>query len=66
MIPSPDLAILRWLAARDHAHAPALGTGCNMAPGDVRTRLSALESRRLVASRPDKATMPPRGAFYVT
>lgn len=65
--PSPDLAILRWLARRDHATAPAIGTACAMVPGEIRARLSALESRRLVASRSEKdAAGSSRRAFYVT
>ena len=49
------------------ATAPAIGAACAMTPGEVRTRLSAMESRRLVASRSDKAAAGlSRRAFYVT
>ena len=66
MTSSPDLVILRWLARRDHAAAPTIGAACAMPPGEIRTRLAALESRRLVASRSEKDGTPPRRVFYVT
>ncbi len=66
MIPSPDAIILRWLARRDHAAAPTIGTACAMTPGEIRSRLAAMESRRLVASRQDKTTTSPRRVYFVT
>lgn len=53
MIPSPDLAILRHLAARTHATAGEIGIACRMAAAEVRARLVMLESMRLVAGRRD-------------
>ena len=61
-----DALILRWIARRDHAAAPAIGAACAMTPGEVRARLAAMESLRLVASRPDKATTPPRRVYFTT
>ena len=66
MTASPDALILRWLARRDAATAPTIGTACAMAPGEVRARLAALESRRLVSSRSDKDTIPPSRLYFVT
>ncbi len=62
----PDILILRWLSRRDHAAAPTIGTACAMTPGEIRARLAALESRRLVSSRQDKTTTPPRRVYFVT
>lgn len=66
MTPSPDLCILRFLAACTHASAPEIGTACAMAPGELRARLASLESRRLVSSRSDKGAVPPRRLYFVT
>ena len=63
---SPDTVILRWLARRTAAPAPEIGTACAMAPGEIRSRLAALESRRLVSSRSDKDTTRPRRVYFVT
>ena len=63
---SPDTLILRWLARRTAVPAPEIGTACAMAPGEIRSRLAALESRRLLSSRSDKDTTPPRRIFFVT
>ena len=63
---SPDLAILRHLAARTHASAAEVGAACRMKAAEVRAQLVSLESRRLVASRQDKAAVPPCRAYYVT
>ena len=52
---SPDLAILRHLASRTHASAVEVGAACRMKAAEVCARLVSLESRRLVASRTDKA-----------
>ena len=66
MTPSPD-ALLRWLTRRDYAIAPAIGATCAMRPGEVRSRLAGLESRRFVASRPDTTTTTPmRRVYHVT
>ena len=62
----PDLLILRWLARRTYAAAPAIGAACAMVPGEIRARLASLESRRLVSSRSDKDATPPRRVFFVT
>ena len=61
-----DLLILRWLVRRDHAAAPAIGTGCGMAPAEVRARLVRLESQRFVASRSERQSVPPRRVYHVT
>ena len=37
-----------------------------MTPGEVRGRLAAMESRHLVGSRQDKATMPLRRVYAIT
>ena len=37
-----------------------------MAPGEIRSRLAALESRRLVSGRTDKGVVPPRRVYIVT
>ena len=66
MTASPDALILRWLARRDAATAPAIGAACAMTPGEIRARLAAMESRRLVSSRSDKDTTPPRRLYFVT
>ena len=66
MISSAALSVLRWLARRDSASAPSIGAACAMSPGEVRSRLTAMESLRRVASRQDKATVPPRRVYYVT
>ena len=66
MIPSPDLAILRHLAARAHASAAEVGAACRMKAAEGRAQLVSLESRRLVASRQDKAAVPPCRAYNVT
>ncbi len=63
---SPDTLILRWLARRTAAPAPEIGTACAMAPGEIRARLAAMESRRLVSSRQDKDTTRPRRVYFVT
>lgn len=66
MTPSPDLAILRHLAARTHASAAEIGAACRFTAAEVRARLVSLESRRLVASRSDKGALPPRRVYFVT
>ena len=66
MNPSSDVLILRWLARRTNAAAPAIGAACAMVPGEIRARLASLESRRLVSSRSDKDTTPPRRVYAVT
>ena len=66
MISTSNLAILRWLAGRDSAAAPAIGAACAITPADLRSRLAAMESQRFVASRQDKATVPPRRVYFVT
>ena len=53
MTVSPDLAILRFLAGRTHATVPAIGAATGIAPNQLRPRLAALESHRLVGSRQD-------------
>ena len=63
---SPDLAILRHLAARTHASAAEVGAACRMNAAAIRAQIVSLESRRLVASRQDKAAVPPCRAYYVT
>ena len=63
---TPTLTILRWLARRDAATAPAIGAACAMTPGEIRSRLAGLESRRLVSSRSDKDATPPRRVYFVT
>lgn len=63
---SPDTVILRWLARRDAATAPSIGAAWAMAPGEIRSRLAALESRRLVSGRTDKGVVPPRRVYIVT
>jgi predicted ArsR family transcriptional regulator len=68
MTPSPDLAILRWLARRTQAAASAIGAACAMAPSEVRARLVMLESQRLVAGRslPDASGRAPQRIYIVT
>ena len=53
----PDLTIFRWLARCDHATAPAIGFARAMAPAEIRGRLAAVESLRLVDGRYD---FPPK------
>ena len=50
LAPSPDLAILRHLAARTHATAAEVGAACRMKAAKIRAQLVSLGSRRLVAS----------------
>lgn len=66
MMTRSDALILRWLARRDNAAAPAIGAACAMTPGEVRSRLAAMESLRLVSNRQDKTTTPPRRVYFVT
>ena len=66
MTPFSDILILRWLFRRDHAAAPAIGAACAMTPGEIRSRLAAMASLRLVSSRQDKTTTPPRRVYFVT
>ncbi len=44
MTPSLDVTILRWLARRTNAAAPAIGAACAMVPGEIRARFVALET----------------------
>lgn len=66
MNPSPDAAILVLLCQRPQATAAAIGTACRMTPGEVRSRLAGLESRRLVVGRHDMRLVPPARVFAVT
>ncbi len=66
MTPSPDLAILRFLAARAHSSAAEIGRACTMTAAEVRARLVMLESMRLVSSRQYAGTVPPRRAYVLT
>lgn len=68
MTPSPDLAILRFLAACTHATAPEIGITCRMTAAEVRARLVMLESMRLVASRrdPDARGRGAPSVYHVT
>ncbi len=64
--PSPDLAILRFLAAHAHSSAAEIGRACTMTAAEVRARLVMLESMRLVSSRQYAGTTPPRRAYVLT
>ncbi len=66
MTPSPDLAILRFLAAHAHSSAAEIGRACKMTAAEVRARLVMLESMRLVSSRQYAGTTPPRRAYVLT
>ncbi len=68
MIPTPDLAIMRFLASRTHASAAQIGATCAMALAEVRARLVMLESMRLVSGRPDPDAPPGklRRVYHVT
>ncbi len=66
MTPSPELAILRHLAARTHASAAEIGRACSMPPAEVRARLVMLEGMRLVSGRQYVGTTPPRRAYVLT
>ena len=66
MISSGDLSILRWLSRRESASASAIGAACAMSPGEVRSRLAAMENQRAIASRLDKSVTPPRRVYLLT
>ena len=63
---SSGALILCWLAACTNTSAPDIGTACAMAPGETRSGLAALESRRFVSSRSDKDSKLPRRVYFVT
>lgn len=63
---SPDATILTLLCQRSQATAAAIGAACRMTPGEVRTRLAGLESRRLVVGRHDVRLVPPARTFTIT
>ena len=66
--PSPELTILRFLAARTHASAAEIGISCRIRAAEVRTRLIMLESTRPGAgwSDPDASRTAPRRVYAVT
>ncbi|WP_237479417.1 hypothetical protein [Lichenibacterium dinghuense] len=66
MISSPELTILRHLAARTTASATEIGTACAMSPGEVRGRLVMLETMRLIAGRHEALLVLPTRVFVVT
>ncbi len=66
MTPSPELAILRFLAAHAHSSATEIGRACSMPAAEIRARLVMLESMRLVSSRQYAGTTPPRRAYVLT
>ena len=66
VISTSNLPILRWLSDHDSATASAIGAACAITPASLRTRLAAMECLRLVASRQDKTTVPPRRVFSIT
>ena len=43
-----------------------IGPACRMAPGEVRSRLVGLESRRLITGRQDARLVPPARTFVIT
>ncbi len=66
--PSAELTILRFLAARIHASAAAIGISCRMIAAEVHARLVMLETMRLVVGRRDldaSRTVPQR-VFVIT
>ena len=63
---SADATILTFLCDRTGATAAAIGEACRMAPGEVRARLVALESQRLITGRQDARLVPPARAFVIT
>lgn len=53
-------------AARTHAGAAEIGISLRMTAAEVRSRLVALENRRFIASRSDKAEGKPRRVYFFT
>lgn len=66
MTPSPDLSILRFLAARTHATAAEIGIFCRMTVAEVRSQLVMLDLMGFVSGRQNDAAVPPGRIYAVT